>query len=307
MPDSDDPHSDDPHSDDPQEDDRPADTRRVGDNPSPVRFDFGDNPGENHGENGGEDDSRGRVLPFPGAPAPSRSSGKSPGQSDSGKHAGAGHRARLRERLLKGGSEALADYEVLEYLLFAGMRQGDTKPVAKELLRVFGSLSAVLNADPKALQRVKGVGETSAAALKSVAVAARRMARSEVADKPVLGSWQALIDYLAIDMAHLTVERVRILYLDTKNRLIDDHHLADGTIDEASLHPREVIRRAMDVGASALILVHNHPSGNPEPSRADIEITRRIAEAGRLLGVTVHDHVIVGREGHVSLRAKGLL
>ncbi|MBV7266818.1 DNA repair protein RadC [Erythrobacter sp. WH131] len=209
--------------------------------------------------------------------------------------------------MLKGGNEALADYEVLEYLLFAGMRQGDTKPVAKALLKQFGSLAAVLNADPKALQRVKGVGGTSAAALKSVAIAARRMARSEVLQKPVLSSWQALLDYLAIDMAHLTVERVRVLYLDAKNRLIDDHHVGDGSIDEAAIHPREVIRRAMDVGASALILVHNHPSGNPEPSRADIQITQKIAEAGRLLGVTVHDHVIVGREGHVSLRTKGLI
>ncbi|MEP5938749.1 MAG: DNA repair protein RadC [Erythrobacter sp.] len=223
------------------------------------------------------------------------------------KHSGTGHRARLRERLLGGGPEALADYEVLEYLLFAGMRQGDTKPVAKALLARFGSLANVLNAEPEALKQVSGVGEASAAALKSVAIAARRMARSEVVDKPVLGSWQALIDYLAIDMAHLTVERVRILYLDTRNRLIDDHHLGDGSIDEAAIHPREVIRRAMDVGASALILVHNHPSGNPEPSQADIQITRKIAEAGRLLGVTVHDHVIIGSEGHVSLRAKGLI
>ncbi len=226
---------------------------------------------------------------------------------DAGKHAGAGHRSRLRERLLKGGAEALADYEVLEFLLFAGMRQGDTKPVAKALLKRFGSLSAVLNADPAALKQVKGIGDSSAAALKSVAIAARRMARSEVIDKPVLGSWQSLMDYLAIDMAHLTVERVRVLYLDTKNRLIDDHHVGDGSIDEASIHPREVIRKAMDVGASALILVHNHPSGNPEPSRADIQVTKQIAEAGRLLGVIVHDHVIVGREGHVSLRAKGLI
>ncbi|MEL7445713.1 MAG: DNA repair protein RadC [Pseudomonadota bacterium] len=224
-----------------------------------------------------------------------------------GEHGGTGHRARLRQRLLKGGAEALADYEVLEYLLFASIRQGDTKPVAKALLKRFGSLSAVLNAEPGALQQVKGVGETSAAALKSVAVAARRMARGEVANKPVLGSWQSLLDYLAIDMAHLNVERVRVLYLDAKNRLIDDHHVGDGSIDEASIFPREVIRRAMDVGASALILVHNHPSGSPEPSRADIQITQRIAEAGRLLGVTVHDHVIVGREGHVSLRAKGLI
>jgi len=228
-------------------------------------------------------------------------------EKSAGRVAGAGHRARLRERLLKGGAEALADYEVLEYLLFAAVRQGDTKPIAKTLLARFGSLAGVLNAEPRALQQVSGVGETTAAALKSVAIAARRMARSEVALKPVLGSWQALLDYLAIDMAHLTVERVRVLYLDTKNRLIDDHHAAEGSIDEAAIHPREVIRRAMDLGASALILVHNHPSGNPEPSRADIQITQRIAEAGRLLGVTLHDHVIVGREGHVSLRAKGLI
>ncbi|MCR9181077.1 RadC family protein [Erythrobacter sanguineus] len=224
-----------------------------------------------------------------------------------GKSAGAGHRARLRARLLTGGAEALADYEVLEYLLFAAIKQGDTKPVAKALIAQFGSLAGVLNADPRALQRVKGVGETSAAALLSVATAARRMTRGEIIRKPVLGSWQALIDYLTTDMAHLTVERVRILYLDTRNRLIEDHHLGDGSIDEAAIHPREVIRRAMDVGASAMILVHNHPSGNPEPSRADIQITKRIAEAGRLLGVTVHDHVIIGREGHTSLRAKGLI
>ena len=228
-------------------------------------------------------------------------------QSDSAKIAGKGHRARLRERLLKGGAEALADYEVLEYLLFAAIKQGDTKPVAKALIERFGSLAGVLNADPRALQQVKGVGETSAAALKAVATAARRMARNEVSAKPVLGSWQSLVDYLTTDMAHLTVERVRVLYLDTKNRLIDDHHVGDGSIDEAAIHPREVIRRAMDVGASALILVHNHPSGSPEPSRADIQITKRIAEAGRLLGVTLHDHVIIGKEGHVSLRAKGLI
>jgi len=230
-----------------------------------------------------------------------------PSISDSSKAAGKGHRSRLRERLLKGGAEALADYEVLEYLLFAAIKQGDTKPVAKALMERFGSLAGVLNADPRALEQVKGVGQTSAAALKSVSVAARRMARSEMAQKPVLGSWQTLIDYLSIDMAHLTVERVRVLYLDSKNRLIDDHHAAEGSIDEAAIHPREVIRRAMDVGASALILVHNHPSGNPEPSRADVQITQKIAEAGRLLGVTLHDHVIVGREGHVSLRARGLI
>lgn len=222
-------------------------------------------------------------------------------------HGGSGHRARLRQRLLKGGAEALADYELLEFLLFAAIRQGDTKPLAKSLIAHFGSFSAVLNADPGALAQIKGLGEASAASLHAVSLAARRMARGMVEDKPVLGSWQALLDYLAIDMAHLNYERVRVLYLNTQNRLILDHHVGDGSIDEAAIHPREVIRKAFDIGATALILVHNHPSGNPEPSRADIAITNRIAEAGRLLGVTVHDHVIVGRSGHVSLRAKGLI
>ncbi|GAA4040071.1 RadC family protein [Parerythrobacter jejuensis] len=222
-------------------------------------------------------------------------------------HGGTGHRTRLRERLLNGGAEALADYEVLEYLLFAAFRQGDTKPVAKALIARFGSLAGVLNAEPGALAEVKGMGKASAAALKAVSTAARRMARNEVQQKPVLGSWQALLDYLTVDMAHLTVERVRVLYLNAQNRLIQDHHVGDGSIDEAAIHPREVIKRGLDIGATALILVHNHPSGNPEPSRADIQITSRIAEAGRLLGITVHDHVIVGREGHVSLRAKGLI
>ena len=219
----------------------------------------------------------------------------------------AGHRARLRQRLLDGGAEALADYEVLEYLLFAARPRGDTKPTAKALIARFGSLAGVLNADHHALAEVEGMGEVSAAALKAVALAARRMARGEVTHKPVLGSWQALLDYLTIDMAHLTVERVRVLYLDTRNRLILDYQAQEGTIDEAAIHPREVVKKALEVGASAMILVHNHPSGNPEPSRADIQITQRIAEAGRHLGLTVHDHVIVGHEGHVSLRAKGLI
>ena len=222
-------------------------------------------------------------------------------------HAGTGHRQRLRQRLLDGGAEALADYELLEFLLFAAIRQGDTKPLAKALIAHFGSFAAVLTADPQALRQVKGMGDASVAALHANALAARRMARGAVQNRPVLGSWQALLDYLNIDMAHLTHERVRGLYLDTRNRLILDHLLSEGSIDEAAIHPREVIRKAFDVGATALILVHNHPSGNPEPSRADITITARIAEAGRLLGVTVHDHVIIGREGNVSLRAKGLL
>lgn len=218
-----------------------------------------------------------------------------------------GHRARLRKRLLDGGSEALADHEVIEYLLMTAIPRRDVKPLARTLINRFGSLAGVLNADPRSLERHPGMGETSAAALRIVALAARRLARAQVREQPVLGSWQALIDYLTIDMAHLTVERVRVLYLNTQNMLIHDEHVGDGSIDEAAIHPREVIRRALDLGASALIIVHNHPSGSPSPSRADIDITNRIAEAGRLLGITVHDHVVIGREGHVSLRAKGLI
>ena len=218
-----------------------------------------------------------------------------------------GHRARLRKRLLDGGAEALADHEVVEYLLMTAIPRRDVKPLAHALIRRFGSLAGVLNADPRALAAHPGMGETTAATLKIVALAARRLAREQVRAQPVLGSWQALIDYLTIDMAHLTVERVRVLYLNAQNMLIHDEHVGDGSIDEAAIHPREVIRRALDLGATALILVHNHPSGSPQPSRADIQITGRIAEAGRLLGITVHDHVIIGREGYVSLKAKGLI
>lgn len=219
----------------------------------------------------------------------------------------AGHRARLRKRLLEGGAEALADHEVVEYLLMTAIPRRDVKPLARGLIQRFGSLAGVFNAAPAALAKHPGMGETSAAALRIVALAARRLARAQVREAPVLGSWQALIDYLTIDMAHLTVERVRVLYLNAQNMLIHDEHVGDGSIDEAAIHPREVIRRALDLGATALILVHNHPSGSPQPSRADIQITHRIAEAGRLLGIVVHDHVIVGREGHVSLKAKGLI
>lgn len=218
-----------------------------------------------------------------------------------------GHRARLRKRLLGGGAEALADHEVIEYLLMTAIPRRDVKPLARSLLQRFGGLAGVLNAEPNALARHPGMGETSAAALRIVALAARRLARASLMDAPVLGNWQALIDYLTIDMAHLTVERVRILYLNVRNALVDDWHVCDGSLDEAAIHPREVIRRGLDLGAAALILVHNHPSGSAEPSRADIQITNRIAEAGRLLGILVHDHVIVGRQGCVSLKAKGLI
>lgn len=218
-----------------------------------------------------------------------------------------GHRARLRQRLLDGGDDALADHEVIEYLLMTAIPQKDVKPQARMLIQRFGSLAGVFNADWRALTDTPGIKETAAAALRIVGVAARRLARTGVQQLPVLGSWQSLIDYLTIDMAHLTHERVRVLYLNTQNRLILDEKVADGDIDEAAIHPRRVIHKAMDIGAAALILVHNHPSGSPQPSRADIQITQKIIEAGRLLGIMVHDHVIIGREGHVSLKAQGLI
>ena len=218
-----------------------------------------------------------------------------------------GHRARLRKRLLTGGRDALADHEVIELLLMQAVPRRDMKPLARSLIQRFGSLAGVLQADPRTLAAHPGMGEASAAALTIVTVAATRLASQRIGERPVISSWQALIDYLTIDMAHLTVERVRVLYLNTKNMLILDDLVGEGSIDEAAVHPREVIRRALDLGASALIMVHNHPSGSPEPSRADIEITNRIAEAGRLLGVSVHDHVVIAREGHVSLRARGLI
>lgn len=222
-------------------------------------------------------------------------------------HDPSGHRARLRKRLLDGGAEALADHEILEYLLATAIPRRDTKPLARSLLARFGNLAGVFNADSAALSQHPGMGETSAAAIRIVALAARRFARTEATQRPVLASWKALLDYLAIDMAHLSVERVRVLFLDSKNRLLRDEHLADGSIDEAAIHPREVIRRALDLGAASLILVHNHPSGNPEPSKADIAITRKISDAAHLLGITLHDHVVIGREGHVSFRARGLI
>ena len=240
-------------------------------------------------------------------PMPFRHAEFSPGREPGSDFHGIGHRERLRDRLIEGGTDALADYEVLEFLLFGARRKGDTKPLAKALIKRFGSLPAVLNADPTALMQVPGIGRHSVGVIRIAGVAAKRMARAQVREQPLLGSWGTLIDYLSIDMAHLTRERVRVLYLDSKNRLVKDEHISEGTIDEATVHPREVIHHALDCGASALILVHNHPSGSPEPSKADIQLTHRIAEAGRLVGITVHDHVIVGREGHVSLRAKGLI
>jgi DNA repair protein RadC len=222
-------------------------------------------------------------------------------------HDVSGHRGRLRQRLLDGGDDALADHEVIEYLLMTAIPQKDVKPLARVLIQKFGSLAGVFNAEPRALMQVSGIKETAAAALKIAGIASRRLAQTTFRDESVLSSWQALIDYLHIDMAHLTHERVRVLYLNLQNRLLLDQVVSDGTLDESAIYTREIIAKAMAIGAAALILVHNHPSGSPQPSRADIQVTQKIMEACRHLNITVHDHVIIGREGHVSLKAKGLI
>ncbi|MDV3455442.1 DNA repair protein RadC [Sphingomonas sp. HF-S4] len=218
-----------------------------------------------------------------------------------------GHRGRLRQRLFEGGPDALLDHELIEYLLALAIPRRDTKPLAKALLIEFGGIAGLLTADAAALARVSGMGETSAAALKAAHAAALRLLRAQVAERPVLANWQALLDYLRADMAHHAIERVRVLHLNGKNMLIRDELMNEGSIDEAPVYVREVIRRAIDLGSAAIILVHNHPSGDPSPSRADIEITRQVAEAGKRLGIAVHDHIIMGSEGHVSLRAQGLI
>ncbi len=219
----------------------------------------------------------------------------------------AGHRARLRKRILEQGGEALLDHELVEYLLALAIPRRDTKPLARRLLREFKSLPGVLAAEPEALARLGGLSEPSVAALKVVRAAALRMLRIEASVAPVLAGWQSLLDYLRADMAHLAIERVRVLHLDARNRLLRDELIAEGTVGEAAVHVREVLRRALDLGSTAIVLVHNHPSGDPAPSRQDIALTREIVEAGRALGVAVHDHVIIGSGGHSSMRALGLL
>ena len=218
-----------------------------------------------------------------------------------------GHRARLRRRLFEGGPDALLDHELIEYLLALAIPRMDTKPTARLLLSEFGGIGGVLSAAPESLMRVKGVGETAVAALKAAQAAALRLLRAEAAVRPVLSNWQAVLDYLHADMAHHGVERVRVLHLNSRNMLIRDELMNEGSLDEAPLYVREVIRRALELGSAAILLVHNHPSGDPSPSRADIEVTKAVVAAGKPLGIQVHDHLIMGTSGHASLRALGLI
>lgn len=218
-----------------------------------------------------------------------------------------GHRQRLRERFAQGGANALADYEILELLLFRSIPRRDTKQLAKDLIARFGSLADVLNAPPDLLCEVPGIKEATASDLSLVRAAADALVLGSVTKKEVLSSWSDVLAYCRAAMAFKSIEEFRVLFLDKKNQLLRDEVLTSGTVDHTPVYPREVVKRALELGACAIILVHNHPSGDPTPSRADIDMTNTIAKAAAALGVAVHDHIIVGREGHASLRALKLI
>ncbi|MDF0697899.1 DNA repair protein RadC [Rhizobium sp. MC63] len=218
-----------------------------------------------------------------------------------------GHRERLRDRFREQGDTALADYEILELLLFRLIPRRDTKPIAKALIERFGSLAGVFGAPAALLTEVKGVGENVALDLKLISTVAHRTLKSEIRSKQVLSSWSSVIQYCHAAMAHETREQFRILFLDKRNVLIADEVQGRGTVDHTPVYPREVVKRALELSATAIILVHNHPSGDPTPSRADIDMTKVIIEAAKALDITVHDHIIIGKDGHVSLKGLKLI
>jgi DNA repair protein RadC len=219
----------------------------------------------------------------------------------------ADHRKRLRQRFMEGGAQAMPDYELLELLLFRAIPRQDVKPLARELLDTFGDFNRVVTASPARLMMVKGIGEAVVQDLKIIEAAAHRMMRSRVMNQPILSSWDALLDYCHTAMAHRETEQFRILFLDRKNVLIADEEQAKGTVDHVPVYPREVVKRGLELNASALILVHNHPSGDPTPSEADISMTMQIQEAAQVLGIILHDHLIIGKSRELSFRAKGYL
>ena len=219
----------------------------------------------------------------------------------------AGHRMRLRDRLRGGGSSALPDYELLEMVLFRAFPRGDTKPLAKRLMRTFKTFAEVINAPRTRIMEVEGAGERVADELQLIKVAAERLSRGEVAARPALSSWTAVLDYLRVAQGLAVREEFRILFLDKKNNLIGDEVQGVGTVDHTPVYVREVVKRALELSASAIILVHNPPSGDPTPSRADIDMTKQIIDTAKPFGITVHDHVIVGRDGHASLKSLRLI
>lgn len=218
-----------------------------------------------------------------------------------------GHRERLRTKYRDHGDTALADYEILELVLFRSIPQRDTKPIAKALIDRFGTLAGVFGAPLNLLREVKGVGESVALDLKLVATVGQRILKSELRHKQVLSSWSSVIDYCHAAMAYESREQFRILFLDKRNTLIADEVQGHGTVDHTPVYTREVVRRALELSATAIILVHNHPSGDPSPSRADIDMTKTIVETAKPLGITVHDHIIIGKDGHASLKGLRLI
>lgn len=222
-----------------------------------------------------------------------------------------GHRQRLREKFLKAvdgdGAESIADYELLELLLFLAIPQKDVKPLAKDLLDRFGSLGAVFSASPSSLIGVPGIKENAAVALKVVHAASLRMIREDVQDQPILSSWDRLLDYCHAAMAFADVEEFRLLFLDRKNRLLRDERQQRGTVDQTPIYVREVVKRALELHASAVIMVHNHPSGDPQPSASDIATTDKVREALRHVDIALHDHLIISRTGYCSFKSDGLL
>jgi DNA repair protein RadC len=219
----------------------------------------------------------------------------------------AGHRGRLRGRFMKSGADTLPDYEMLELLLFQAQLRRDMKSLAKRLLKKFGSFSATISAEPTDLKEVEGVGDAVVVTLKTVQAAALRLSLEEIMDQPVLSNWNKLIAYCRAAMGHHKNEHFRILFLNRQNALIADEVQQTGTVDHTPVYPREVVKRALELGATALIMVHNHPSGDPTPSKADIEMTKDVAEAGGNLGIVLHDHLIMARAGHSSFKEMGLL
>jgi DNA repair protein RadC len=218
-----------------------------------------------------------------------------------------GHRERLRDRFRGAGAEAVSDYELLELVLFRAIPQRDVKPLAKELIRKFGSFGEVIAAPRTRLKEVKGVGQSVADELKIVHAAASRIARGQVQKRTVLSSWSGVIAYCRTAMAYEDKEQFRLLFLDKRNQLIADEVHQVGTVDHTPVYPREVVKRALELSATALILVHNHPSGDPTPSHADIQMTQEIINAAKPLGIAVHDHIIVGKEGHISFKGLKLM
>jgi DNA repair protein RadC len=229
------------------------------------------------------------------------------GFKDAGKPHYLGHRERLRQRFRGAGADALPDYELLELILFRAAPRRDTKPLAKAVIARFGTFAEALNAPEELLREVPGIGEAAVTEIKLVRAAALRLMRGEVLERPVLSSWAQVLDYCRASMGFASKEQFRILFLDKRNQIIADEVQQTGTVDHTPVYVREVVKRALELSATAIVLVHNHPSGDPTPSRADIEMTRQIVAAAKPLGVLVHDHIIVGKQGHASLRGLGLI